>query len=334
MNDFLEWHNTGLLQLSPKFQRRDVWSEKAKSYLVDTIISGKPIPKILLTQDLRGRKNIRIIIDGQQRLRAIIGYINDEFSIKKVHNEEYGGKKFSDLDEDVQSEILKYEIGTDLIYDLNTEDTLDIFSRLNTYSVRLNNQELLNASYLGGFKQSSYKLGHRYAEFWKENNIITDKQIARMAEAELASDLLVVVLDKVQSSKSISKYYDDYDDDDKLPLVNKAAGKFEEVIKWIGAIYPENELKQTNYSRVQLFYSLFCVVAHGLYGISNVKSDRIRINKGNIGRLRSRLDDISARYDNPDSPELVKLVDSSRRGTTDVGRRIERAEIIIDMIRE
>src|SRR5688572_30739480 len=86
ISDFLEWEKTGLLELSPDFQRRAVWNEKAKSYLIDTILKGKPMPKIIITQNLRGAKNIRVVVDGQQRLRSIIEYHNDNFSISKAHD--------------------------------------------------------------------------------------------------------------------------------------------------------------------------------------------------------------------------------------------------------
>ena len=62
--DFYEWQKNGLLELVPDFQRRTVWSEKAKSYLIDTIIRGRPIPKILISQRLQGTRTIRVVVDG------------------------------------------------------------------------------------------------------------------------------------------------------------------------------------------------------------------------------------------------------------------------------
>jgi len=52
---------------------------------------------------------------------------------------------FSSLPDSVKSDIYKYEIGVDVLFDMSYEETLDIFARLNTYSVRLNKQELFNA---------------------------------------------------------------------------------------------------------------------------------------------------------------------------------------------
>src|SRR6185295_12018034 len=50
VRDFEEWDERKELVLAPKFQRRDVWNPKAKAYLIDTIIRGKPIPKLYMRQ--------------------------------------------------------------------------------------------------------------------------------------------------------------------------------------------------------------------------------------------------------------------------------------------
>lgn len=74
INDFVEWEKQGQLKLNPFFQRRPVWSDKAKSYLMDTILRGKPIPKIFARQtiNITTKQSVREIVDGQQRLRTIL----------------------------------------------------------------------------------------------------------------------------------------------------------------------------------------------------------------------------------------------------------------------
>ena len=80
INDFLEWEENSQLELSPKFQRRSVWNDTARSFLMDTIIEGKPIPKVFIRQKLnpQTRKSVREVVDGQQRLRAIFEFIKEE----------------------------------------------------------------------------------------------------------------------------------------------------------------------------------------------------------------------------------------------------------------
>ena len=235
ISEFVEWSSRGQLELSPKFQRRGVWSPKAKSYLIDTILRGKPIPKLLLTQELRDRRNIRVVIDGQQRLRAILEFVDGAFAVSKAHNKEHAGKKFDGLPEEVSREFLKYEIGVDLIYDLPYKELLDIFARLNTYTVKLNAQELLNAKYVGYFKQLAYDLGYAYVEYLLASSVITDAQVTRMAEANLTSDLLISLVGEVQTNKTIESFYQDYDDE--FDDADDIEVKFHSVMSTIGAIY-------------------------------------------------------------------------------------------------
>ena len=47
INDFVEWDKQGQLELNPVFQRRAVWSDKAKSYLIDTIFVASRSPRFL-----------------------------------------------------------------------------------------------------------------------------------------------------------------------------------------------------------------------------------------------------------------------------------------------
>src|SRR5213593_2627496 len=99
IRDFEEWDERDELTLAPKFQRRDVWSDKARSYLIDTILNGKPIPKIYMRQDTNPetRRTVREIVDGQQRLRTVLSFVKDGFKISKSHGNGFGGKSFSAL---------------------------------------------------------------------------------------------------------------------------------------------------------------------------------------------------------------------------------------------
>ncbi|MFD2270569.1 DUF262 domain-containing protein [Undibacterium arcticum] len=66
------------LVLSPSFQRRPVWNPGAKSFLIDTILRGLPIPIIFLRDQKTDLKTLlakREVIDGQQRIRTILSYV-------------------------------------------------------------------------------------------------------------------------------------------------------------------------------------------------------------------------------------------------------------------
>jgi len=283
----------------------------------------------LMTQKLEVSRNKRVIVDGQQRLRSIIEFCNDEFCISKTHNKEFGGIVFSDLPSDVRNEILKYELGVDVLFDLSYEETLDIFARLNTYSVRLNKQELFNAKYLGPFKQAAYQIGYSYVSYWVEANILTKAKVTRMGEAELASDLLVVGIDGIQTNKQVEKYYKQYEDESCT--IDAYYEKVRKALDLIIQIYPAEEIKATNFRRIHVFYSLFCAVYHSIYGVPNFSAPRNSKLEKQIGRIRVALDDFSAKYDS-EAYDLSRFIDASRRATTDTGNRKYRAEVLSGII--
>lgn len=340
VSDFVEWESRNQLELSPDFQRRSVWSQKAKSYLVDTIIRGKPIPKLLLTQEIQDRRNVRVVVDGQQRLRAILEYVEGGFPISRAHNREYAGRRFDRLPVEVQVEFMKYEIGVDLLYDLPYRDILDIFARLNTYTVKLNGQELLNAKYVGYFKQMTYELGYRYVDYWIASKVLTKAQVTRMLEAELSADLVVCLVDEVQTNKNIEQFFRKYEED--FDNVDKIEDHFNSIMSYIGAIYPAEELGQTNWARIQLFYTLFTSIGHAIYGLKGLENAaRPALTAKNVGKVRVILDDISSKFDEyteerlpPDaiSKEWAQFIDRSRRATTDTGARIDRAIFVCQEI--
>jgi uncharacterized protein with ParB-like and HNH nuclease domain len=67
----------GQLTLAPEFQRNSVWPSAAKAYLIDTILNDRPIPLLFIQRATSAQKGLPayVIIDGQQRLRAIFEYI-------------------------------------------------------------------------------------------------------------------------------------------------------------------------------------------------------------------------------------------------------------------
>jgi len=235
INDFWEWHSREELVLSPKFQRRSVWSEKAKSYLIDTVVRGLPISKIFMRHDvdLETRKSIREIVDGQQRIEAILLFLKDGFKVSRVHNKEHGGKYFTELPKEIRRAMLQFKISVDIIHGTETQ-ILDIFARLNTYTVKLNAQELLNAKYFGAFKQTVYSLGYEFKDFWVNNHIMGEREVARMGEAQLASELAILILSGIQDRKAIAAYYYKYDDEfRKANKVSKAFRRNMDIISQI-----------------------------------------------------------------------------------------------------
>ncbi|MBS3104196.1 DUF262 domain-containing protein [Candidatus Woesearchaeota archaeon] len=333
INDFKEWDERKELTLAPYFQRRTVWSDKARSYLIDTILRGSPIPPIYMRHhiDPQTKKSVREIVDGQQRLRTILNYLQDGFKVLKTHNEIYGGLYFSKLPRGVQDEFLAYELSADLLLGTKDEEVLDIFARLNTYTVKLNKQELLNAKYFGLFKKSVYSLGYEFVNFWTTNNILNLRQISRMAEAEFTTDIVIAMISGIQSKNVADAYYKKYDD--SFPMMNKVITEFKKCMDAIGEIFNGN-LANSIFNSKTLFYSFFCAIYDLSYGLPNSKfSVEKKLSPSMYPKIRAAIDQIESILESPsDYVKYNKFIVACDRHTTNITERQLRHKVIMDIL--
>lgn len=339
INDFLEWNDKKQLQLSPKFQRKSVWTDDARSYLMDTIVRGKPIPKVFIRQTLNveTRQSVREVVDGQQRLRTIISYLNDGFVISKKHNEKYGGYYFSQLnniDDNIQSQILNYELAVDLLVNLPDNEILDIFSRLNSYSVILNEQEKIHASHFSEFKIVVDRIAHKFNEFWLENKLLTNSKILRMEDTTLVSDLVIAMLEGIQSKKQIKLFYNKYERNFSYNIKD-IEDRFDRTIYLIKDVFNEG-LRNTQFSRIHLFYTLFTSFYHTEYGLEDFSLESKKMDPSKFERIKLNLVGLNEIFElkiiSNLPEEQIQLLEDSRRATTDTKVRIRRTEFIVNIL--
>lgn len=296
VRDFEEWQERSELVLAPKFQRRDVWNPKAKSYLIDTIIRGKPIPKLYMRQNVApsSRRTTREIVDGQQRLRTVLSFVSDGFKLSRTHNKELGGSFFSQLDTGTQKDILKYEFVVDLLQDMPDNEIYDLFARINSYGEKLRPQELRNARYFGEFKTAVYDLAKNFSGFLESNEIFSAKAILRMAEAEFISELLLAMEEGIKEGKKgiIDAAYVEYDDD--FPNRARHEKRFGEVVDTISAIVGD-ELPTLKFRGPKLFYPLFCSVYHMKFGLPKLTATpRKPVKSSDYPKVKEVLEDLHA----------------------------------------
>ena len=145
ISDIRDWSITHRLEMQPDFQRNQVWSKAAKIMLIDTILRNIPMPKIFLQAILRDQDTYRIVIDGQQRLTAILEFLNNDFALDTPYEGPHLSKRFIDLPQEVQHDILNYNIDINEIRNATKDVIRDVYSRVNKYTVQLNKQELRRA---------------------------------------------------------------------------------------------------------------------------------------------------------------------------------------------
>ena len=333
VSDFIDWKEHGLLDLNPKYQRRSVWDSKKKSYLIDTIIRGLPIPIIFIRQqepDINSLKQIREVVDGQQRLRTLFSYIKpsllkdykestDSFVVSRIHNKDLSGKEFSGIDEIYKKRILNYQFSVHVLpSDVDDKELLEIFSRLNSTGIKLNYQELRNASFFGVFKTSVYKQAITYLDRWKKWKIFNDQNIARMDEVELTSELFTLILNGIQAKTqgNLDKMYKDRDEE--FAEVEEVEKRFQTVMDEIDEILGTS-IKQTPFAKKTMFYILFAIIYDLLYGMKSILTP---MRQNAISATNANTILLKAKEINDEAAPQKVLESSARRTTHAISRTI------------
>ncbi|OXB06712.1 DUF262 domain-containing protein [Flavobacterium pectinovorum] len=335
INDILSWSERKELILSPKFQRRTVWSPRGKSYLIDSILKGFPIPPFFIREKIlvRERKTVREVVDGQQRLRTILEFVADGFSVMKIHNEEVASLKYSQLPEELQQIILSYPLSVNTLIGTDDSTVFDIFSRLNAYSVPLNDQEKLNALYVGVFKQFIDKLSKNQLIYWEENKIISKSQIGRMKEVEFTAELVCAMLFGIQNGKKIIRdSYKKYDDEfvNTEILEERFAQTLEEC-----KILLDDNIKELEFKRMPLFYSVFTALYDLKYGFGDLEANTgNEMNLENLADVQTELYKINSTITGDDEYEEYEGFKNASTSSTDkMTNRTYRHGILKEIIR-
>jgi len=189
---------------SPYYQRfGGIWSIEKKRLLIDSIINGYDVPKFYLHYMLLKNNSLNpsnkkyAVIDGKQRIGALIEFLGDKFelddSVKCLDepNLELKGKKYSDLAKSnalwaIKERIDRYQL--DVIH--ITTDDLDMieemFLRLNE-GVPVNNAEKRNS--IGGYLIDGVNSLVKNSDFFKNKVRFGNK---RMEHQDLAVKLCLI----------------------------------------------------------------------------------------------------------------------------------------------
>lgn len=255
ISDFKDWNNDSKLVIQPDFQRKAVWNPTSKIMLIDTILKKYPIPKVFIQNTTEEDRTIRKIIDGQQRITAILEFVNNKFILDKPYIGAYEGKTFADLPKNERDDILQYTIDCNEAYGYTDEQYREIYTRLNKYTVPLNSQELRKAEFPGNFYKLSEKLAaSEILDNWK---IFTISSRRRLLDVEFISEILAALLEGPQDKKAtLDNFYRNYNDENLDELENR----FNQILKEIEFIFPDSLIAKTRFKQKADFYSLVLAI--------------------------------------------------------------------------
>lgn len=272
IQDIINLEKQGELDLNPWYQRRSVWNDSQKSYLINTLFERKPIPTIYVrhTIDLEKEKSMKEVVDGQQRIRAILGYCHNEFSSL---NSEIGKRvKFEHLTSAQKQRFLMTPLPIGYLQGASDADVIDIFARINSVAKSLNAQEKRNAKYSGLFKQFCVSKSTERLAFFRQYRIFSANDFSRMNEVQFMADLIINLMDGLTSysSKKLDDYYKKYDTE--FASAEDLSIRLDKLFDFIIQLEPA-VITDTIFQRPPIFFSLLMALTDN---IENVKIDKVQ----------------------------------------------------------
>lgn len=167
MDAFVRRLEQGTLKLDPEFQRAEVWNERAKSLLIESLMLRIPVPMFYFSSD---ENDNYTVLDGLQRMTAIQDFVLGKEYLESISTNthdyskkgnglrlkglefltNYNGYTISELPQVYVNRIMETEFAVTII-EPNTPEPVkrNIFRRINTGGMPLSQQEIRNALYVG-----------------------------------------------------------------------------------------------------------------------------------------------------------------------------------------
>lgn len=322
------------LIIKPTFQRNPVWTVSQKSYLIDSILRSYPIPEIYLQERVNDKGESQfIVVDGQQRLRAVLDFINNEFALVPTEtSEQWENLTFDELLPDDKKRFFEYKFVIRLLPDIDEDLIRNIFKRINKNNERLNQQELRQATYSGEFIVMINEIANQ--TYWEDIGIFTPQKIRRMLDAEFISEIVIAFLNGHQNKKVKLDYYyklyeEEFNDSEKVKNI------FDSVAREILQIIPN--IKKTRWRNMTDFYTLFLVFAEYNYEMPFSSDLREKLN-GQLVDFGERVTNFqkavkeNAAVNEKDSN--IRSYSSGIRASTDLGSRKLRFESLNNIMRD
>ncbi len=321
------------LVLTPEYQRNPIWSIGQKCFLIDSIISGCPIPQVYINIKTQGlakeKKTIYEVVDGQQRLRAILEFLNDKWPLIETTTKSYPvsnlyrkyiGKKYSELPETLQNVIWDYPIATQELRGKESKEIQGLFRRLNYVVERLNAQELRHSQYFGEFINAVESLSEE--AFWDTIGIFSRRDFQRMKDIEFISELFIIVVDGIpDQKKSLDDFYATYDVVFKKKA--RSISRFKRVIEALETI--DDVIRDTRFKNKSDFYGLFAAaneltVDSGVLDLEPAGKSLVKLSKA----LEAAPETFSGR--------VQEYYTTIAEGANKYGKRVRRMEILRELL--
>jgi hypothetical protein len=163
------------------------------------------------------------------------------------------------LEEADQQKYLEYPLSADILLAATETEIRQLFRRINSYTVPLNDQETRHAVYQGAFKWFIVDLSEQYAQVMKQMGVYGERQLTRMADAQLFAEITRALISGIVTSQKADledlyrRHEDEFPEQDAIR--RRFDWVFDRLLAW-------QDLHRGPLMRAYNFYSLFLAISH------------------------------------------------------------------------
>ena len=334
---YRDFTNNSLI-VDESYQRRSVWVDRDKIRLIETILLGLIVPELYFWDaetDANSGQTITHIVDGQQRIKAIVDFIDNKIRLHKdclldpVAKELYGDKSFSDLDDEVKKQLWAFRLSVIRIENKDMDEIRKIFFRVNLTNYSLNDQERRHSNSWGKFADLTSEVIS--LSIWDDYSLFTAGDIRRRKDEEFCSTLILLakkgIIDQT-TQKPLNDAYTDYAKN--YPDYEEDKLRIQEWGKIFVRFYSES-VRTFMRKRTQL-YTIFCLIDY--IERKNIQvTDEIISRFNHFVQLYTEFENSSGLIQSDDDDNVIQQYKlASSEGVNKIRNRRIRFEILRDFV--
>jgi hypothetical protein len=263
VSDYCSAYSRREVTIDRRYQRsHEVWPDSARSYLIETLLKEFPIPKLAIHQvtDLKSRKTVKKVVDGQQRSMAILDFYNDDFRLsRRLELAGAAGKTYSELTDELKEAFLAYMLVFDQFESAAEEDVREYFRRINSFTAPLTAEEQRHARFQGPMKWFVHGLARDYSDVFVNLGVLAERKTIRMADAKLLAEMVHALVNGIETT-SKTKLDKLYHDNDRGDAVKNEDAMREGIDEATDIILGMTHLHTTALMKMNIFYSLVLAI--------------------------------------------------------------------------
>lgn len=261
------------IRVDSTYQRSGkIWPGRAKSFLVETILLGMPIPRVLLHKIASPTPAHHTdIIDGQQRCTILHEYRRGDFALTDhVDTRGLRGKLYAELPARLRAAFDRYDVPIDGYTSVTHKEIRHVFRRLNYYTAPLNPAEQRHAQFFGELRRFVDEQCALWRPIFEKLRVFSATQLRRKANEQLMAEIVDAMLHGflTPTATTLRAVYERYDRQFSSALdfgrrLQKARLRID---NW-------DRLKRTKLRKQYQMFSLIIAVVHAETNLRSVSVD-------------------------------------------------------------